>query len=45
MSSTIGMIQARLNAVFETLGYDAKLATVKKSDRPDLSDFQLSTAE
>lgn len=44
MSSTIGMIQTQLEAVFEKLGYDAKLAVVKKSDRPDLSDFQCNAA-
>lgn len=37
-------INKKLEKIFEELGFDAKYATVKNSDRPDLSDFQCNGA-
>ena len=38
------IINQKLKSVFESLGLDAKFATAKVSDRPDLSDFQCNGA-
>ncbi len=37
-------INKKLEKVFNELGFDCKYATVKNSDRPDLSDFQCNGA-
>ncbi len=37
-------INKKLEKIFEDLGFDTKYATVKNSDRPDLSDFQCNGA-
>ena len=37
-------INKKLEKIFEELGFDTKFATVKNSDRPDLSDFQCNGA-
>ena len=38
------LINQKVEGVFEKLGLDKKFATVKVSDRPDLSDFQCNGA-
>ena len=37
-------INKKLEKIFDELGFDTKFATVKNSDRPDLSDFQCNGA-
>ena len=38
------LVNQKVGRVFEELGLDKKFATVKVSDRPDLSDFQCNGA-
>ena len=38
------LINQKVEKVFSELGLDKKFATVKISDRPDLSDFQCNGA-
>ena len=37
-------INAKLKNIFEQLGLDSKFATIKMSDRPELSDLQCNGA-
>lgn len=44
MIDIVHLLEERLRTAFATLGYDTKLATMQKSSRPDLGDFQCNAA-
>jgi len=44
MQSLETQLNNKIKTIFENLGFDAKFAFVKPSDRPDLSDFQCNGA-